>query len=167
MSAAPRGRALSVRQPWASLLVAGVKTVETRSWRTRHRGPLLIHAASGGVPPGWSGGLDSPVAVACAELLAPGRRRPDPTFPVGAIVGKVDVVDCVPVEEAARIDEPSFGAWGGAWTERDLGDYDTHWSRGGRWAWILDHPRIARPPVPLRGRLGLFPVPPGLAESGA
>jgi hypothetical protein len=36
--------ALSIRQPWASLIVAGLKPVENRSWRVRYRGPLLIHA---------------------------------------------------------------------------------------------------------------------------
>jgi activating signal cointegrator 1 len=36
--------ALSVRQPWASYLVSGLKTVELRSWSTQHRGWLWIHA---------------------------------------------------------------------------------------------------------------------------
>jgi hypothetical protein len=35
---------LSVRQPWASLIVGGWKDVENRTWTTRHRGPLVIHA---------------------------------------------------------------------------------------------------------------------------
>ena len=149
------GKALSVRQPWASLIVGGLKTIETRPWRTRCRGRISIHAArSGGLPAEWRGGPESPVAVACAELLAPGQPRPDPTFPAGAVIGEVEIVDCVRVEEVAWIDERNPGSWGGAWTERDLGDYG-----GGRWAWILHHPLIARPPVPLRGRLGLFPVP--------
>lgn len=39
-------KALSVRQPWASLIAAGKKTLEIRSRRTHHRGPLLICAAS-------------------------------------------------------------------------------------------------------------------------
>jgi hypothetical protein len=37
--------ALSLKQPWAALLAAGLKTVEVRRWRTDYRGPLLIHAA--------------------------------------------------------------------------------------------------------------------------
>ena len=37
-------KALTVRQPWASLIAAGVKTIETRSWATSFRGPLAIHA---------------------------------------------------------------------------------------------------------------------------
>lgn len=40
-------RAITIRQPWAELIVLGKKDVENRSWRTRHRGPLLIHAGAG------------------------------------------------------------------------------------------------------------------------
>jgi hypothetical protein len=42
---AEMGRALSVKQPWAALLVFGHKTIEIRRWRTRYRGEVLIHAA--------------------------------------------------------------------------------------------------------------------------
>lgn len=38
-------RAITVHQPWASLVAANVKTIETRSWSTKYRGPLAIHAA--------------------------------------------------------------------------------------------------------------------------
>jgi hypothetical protein len=38
-------RALSLKQPWAALLVAGRKTIEVRRWPTRRRGLILIHAA--------------------------------------------------------------------------------------------------------------------------
>ena len=39
-------KALSLRQPWASLIAEGRKTIETRTWRTRYRGPLAIHASA-------------------------------------------------------------------------------------------------------------------------
>lgn len=38
-------RALTLWQPWASLVAVGAKTIETRGWSTDYRGPLLIHAA--------------------------------------------------------------------------------------------------------------------------
>lgn len=38
-------KALSLTQPWATLVALGEKTIETRSWQTSYRGPLLIHAA--------------------------------------------------------------------------------------------------------------------------
>lgn len=39
-------KALSVRQPWAWLIVNGYKDIENRSWNTKFRGPVLIHASS-------------------------------------------------------------------------------------------------------------------------
>ena len=38
-------RMLSVRQPWAHLIVTGIKRIENRTWSTRWRGPVLVHAA--------------------------------------------------------------------------------------------------------------------------
>ncbi|HEX4214728.1 MAG TPA: ASCH domain-containing protein [Candidatus Dormibacteraeota bacterium] len=73
-------RALTIRQPWASLIVAGIKDVENRSWRTNHRGPLLIHAGTGRDPvDGWR-------VHEVARLVE---------IPRGALIGMVDVVGCV------------------------------------------------------------------------
>ena len=47
--------ALSLKQPWAALLVYGRKTVEVRRWATKRRGPVLIHAAR--VPDRTAGSL--------------------------------------------------------------------------------------------------------------
>lgn len=38
-------KALTLHQPWATLVALGVKSIETRSWTTSHRGPIAIHAA--------------------------------------------------------------------------------------------------------------------------
>jgi hypothetical protein len=40
----PAVKALTLRQPWAWAAIYGGKDVENRRWKTRHRGPLLIHA---------------------------------------------------------------------------------------------------------------------------
>ncbi len=37
-------KALTLHQPWASLMAAGIKTIETRHWATNYRGRLAIHA---------------------------------------------------------------------------------------------------------------------------
>lgn len=39
--------ALSIRQPWATLVAAGLKTVECRTWKTKYRGPFLVCASQG------------------------------------------------------------------------------------------------------------------------
>lgn len=44
--------ALTVKQPWASAIMAGLKRVENRTWRTDYRGPLAIHAGSSIDPAG-------------------------------------------------------------------------------------------------------------------
>lgn len=41
----PQPRVLTLWQPWASLVASGTKRIETRSWQTPHRGPVIIHAA--------------------------------------------------------------------------------------------------------------------------
>ena len=38
-------KAISIRQPWAHLVVAGIKTIENRHWSTNYRGVVLIHAS--------------------------------------------------------------------------------------------------------------------------
>lgn len=73
------GDALTIRQPWAALVVSGRKRVEWRQWPTRHRGPLLVHAASRPAP-----GIPTPRDL---------RRLADIT---GVIVGQVDVTGCEP-----------------------------------------------------------------------
>src|SRR5262245_56805148 len=60
---------LSVRQPWAALLVAGLKTVEVRTWPTSRRGRILIHAGkvSDDRPEGWTL-VDTPELLELARL---------------------------------------------------------------------------------------------------
>lgn len=73
-------RILSIRQPWAGLIVAGIKDVENRSWPTRYRGPLAVHAGLADDPAGWE----------MTRTL--GVQIPDVR---GAIIGVVTVADCV------------------------------------------------------------------------
>jgi hypothetical protein len=93
--------AITLWQPWASLVACGAKQWETRGWRTSHRGPLRIHAAK----------VERPEEAALVALPAIHDalwphlgfdRRPMPTsvrerLPRGAIVATVNVVDCCPV----------------------------------------------------------------------
>lgn len=74
--------ALSVKQPWAALLAAGIKTVEVRTWPTRRRGTVLIHASKipDDRPEGW--------ALVPPELKELAALR-------GGIVGVGELSDCV------------------------------------------------------------------------
>src|SRR5262245_275091 len=71
-------RALSIRQPYAELILRGLKDVENRSWETKHRGRLLIHAAA--------------AQVDHQEMDRWGFAVED--LPRGALVGVVDLQDC-------------------------------------------------------------------------
>lgn len=84
-------KALSIMQPWAALIVHGVKDIENRSWSTRFRGPVLIHAGKkfddfaqddvdGGIHPVTGEQFEEPDGI---------------TYPTGGIVGLAEIVDCV------------------------------------------------------------------------
>lgn len=125
-------KALTVKQPWAYLIVTGHKKIETRSWHTAYRGDLAIHASMTLSPAG-------------AMLVDDLRLAPANGYEVGQVLGVVELVDCV------RIDRRFALA-----LERDeeaLGNYEP-----GRWAWMLERPRTLRTPVAARGQLGLWEI---------
>lgn len=97
-------KALSIRQPWASMVTIGKKTVETRSWRTSYRGRLLIQSAT---KPDWD-------AFHAIDTL------PDiENYPMGHALALVDLVDCRPMtldDEKGALCELFDGAW--AWLLR-------------------------------------------------
>jgi len=82
--------ALSIRQPWTSLIFKAGKDIENRCWPTRYRGRMLIHAAKGCTRDELKGALDF------AEDVSGVRYSVDlKTIPRGGIVGSVEVVGCV------------------------------------------------------------------------
>lgn len=124
-------RALSLWQPWASLVACGVKRHETRHWMTNHRGPIAIHAAKT---------LDRAGAPEALCQAALGMDWMD-QCPLGAVVAVADLTACAPTEalfNLTRADQAS-------------GNYTD-----GRFGWRLDNVRPLLEPIPLAGRQGLF-----------
>ncbi len=76
--------ALSIRQPWAWLIVNGHKDIENRSWSTKVRGRVLIHAGKMVDTDGYN--------FVCREF--PHIALPT-TFDVGGVVGEAHITDCV------------------------------------------------------------------------
>jgi len=70
-------KVLTIKQPWATLIMQGDKKYEFRSWQTKHRGDLLIHAGKG---------VDKEAVKRLKQYL------PD-KLPQGLILGKVKIVD--------------------------------------------------------------------------
>lgn len=91
-------RALTIHQPWASLVAAGVKTIETRSWRTDWRGTLLIHAGAHR-PPVVDFGRWSvpPVIDAMCEWNPDGTLAARHPLPLGAVVAVAHLDGVVPI----------------------------------------------------------------------
>ncbi len=119
-------KAFTVYQPYAFAIVAGLKHYETRKTRTSIRGRVAVHAAKKRVLL-----KDMTVAV----ILATGEL-----FHYGAVIGTVEIVDCVPVEEIRdKLTE----------REKALGDYSP-----GRFAWVLQNPEMFDYPIPARGNQG-------------
>lgn len=141
-------KAISLWQPWASLccithpldVTRSVKGFETRSWPTRHRGDLLIHAAQRFTVEEREAGF--------GPLIRQALRREYRTvddLPRGAIIGRVRLVDCHPAVAAESEADEYARAMG--------------WYAPGRFAWEITQPVLFREPIPYRGRQGLFDVP--------
>jgi hypothetical protein len=83
----PPTYALSIKQPWAALVVQGLKTIEVRRWPTARRGPILIHAAR--VPDERSAGWD---LVATDELRELAQLQ-------GGLIGSANLIECIPYRD--------------------------------------------------------------------
>lgn len=136
-------KALSLSQPWATLVVLGAKRYETRSWRTSHRGPLVVHASS-----------RFPEELRALCQREPFRRILRQAgigswfdLPLGALLGTVEVSNCQAVEALPALDG----------MQRALGDY-----RNGRWAWLLENAQSWPEPVLSKGRRGIYELSGGV-----
>ena len=79
-------KALTIKQPWATLIIQGNKRYEFRSWKTNYRGDLLIHAGKG---------IDKEAVERLKDYLPK-------ELPKGKILGQVTLVDCIKCEQKFR-----------------------------------------------------------------
>lgn len=141
-------KAISILQPWASLVATGLKTIETRSWSTNYRGQLAIHASKN--MPRYAKDLCPGFAEAIGFVKYNGSwlyYLANGVGNFGAVIATCRLFDCVPVEELTlgRIGHESL-----------YGDFTP-----GRYAWLLKDIRQLDKPVPVRGSLGLWNWKPG------
>ncbi len=144
-------KAITLWQPWASLLACQAKKYETRSWETAYRGPIAIHAA-----------VKKPSsireAIGCIvnkvrEVL--GIIELD-DLPRGCIVATAELVGCWKIQQnridrsiyivvendvAVTIEPPEW----------DFGDWTP-----GRYAWELANVKMLPEPIPAKGMQGLW-----------
>lgn len=147
-----RIKAITLWNPWALLMAAGAKTIETRSWGTKYKGPLAIHAAKkkdAALLQYWT------MPVYRDVLEASGYNEPDDRF-FGCIVAVVNLQGCWPSEKLrARLEET------GRLKEIEFGNYAP-----GRYGWVTNELKKLKRPIPTKGAQGLWywTVPAGLVQ---
>lgn len=126
-------KALSIRQPWAWLIVHGYKDVENRTWATAFRGCIYVHA---GLHQDYGAYEGDPVYRWLCQWIRE-RITPDAKWDweqsrltLGAIIGEVDIVDCVTESGSPWFDGP--------------------------YGFVLANPVAYDKPIPCKGKLGLF-----------
>ncbi|MCH2245763.1 MAG: ASCH domain-containing protein [Crocosphaera sp.] len=133
-------KAISLHQPYASLIAMGLKQFETRSWSTNYRGKLVICAAL----------KNSKQQQLNYETLANSfdldlTVQPWSSLPLGMAIAVVDLTDCIEMTDEF-IDEQS---------EAEL--LCGHWESG-RFAWKLENVQPFPQPFPIKGKQGLWNI---------
>ena len=121
-------KALTIKEPWASLIIEGYKKYEFRSWKTNYRGKILIHAGLN---------IDKDMLERFKDYNLNCSQ--------GAIIGEAELVDCVLVDsklnqELRKIDPIVYGR-------------SKHTETYG---WKLENVKKYDVPIPCKGTLGLW-----------
>ena len=134
-------RALTLLQPWATLVAIGAKHNETRGWSTPYRGPLAIHASKTMPAEARDFALHNDYCRAVLNGLWGSPAQWD--FPLGKVLAVCRIASCKRITLASDLTtvDPQ---------ELAFGDYTA-----GRYAWALRDVR-AIPPVPATGKQGLW-----------
>jgi len=158
-------KAITIWQPWASLLACGAKQYETRSWAASYRGPIAIHAAKKDVLDALAL-IQVPVALEMKRLI--GVEWKD--LPTGAVIATAELVNVwhivhhpglnvdaakhIPVGAESMVTDkhaPGFGDYFvPSKQEFAFGDWTP-----GRYAWEIADVKIITP-VPVSGHQGLW-----------
>jgi hypothetical protein len=140
-------KALSLTQPWATLIAIGAKRVETRSWSTNYRGVVAIHASKGF--PKWA--HEYITANHFWDRLQPTEHTEPKDFPCGAIIA---------IATLTTVGTTTAAVNAGLSPEQiAFGDFSA-----GRFAWFFNNIIKLIEPIPCKGALGLWEVPQGIAE---
>lgn len=128
-------KALTILEPWATLIVEGKKLIETRNWDTDYRGKILIHSSKTQM-------RDSNYFnyVSCFV--------DNTDFHRGCIIGEVELYDIIPVTQGL-VDVVS---------KNNYIDLITSEFSTCKYAWLLKNAKIYDKPIPTKGSLGLWDI---------
>lgn len=121
-------KVLTIKQPWASLIVNGYKKYEFRSWKTNYRGKILIHAG-----------------LSLEKDMMEGLKDYNLEYIKGAIIGEAEIVDCILVDEKLNKEIININK-----VVYSKGNYI------GKYAWKLENIIKYDNPIYIKGKLGLW-----------
>lgn len=123
-------KAITIRQPWASLIASGYKKYEFRSWPTKYRGPIYIHAGSG-VDKEYLSRFDN------LNLL----------YPKSSIIASADLEDCILMDKdfVKQLHKENMQVYGFDYKE-------------GYYAWKLTNIKPIDNQSDIKGQLGLWNI---------
>jgi hypothetical protein len=145
-------KCLTLYEPYCSLIAVGAKTAETRSWGTKYRGWLAIHASTR-----WTRAVRIDCLRSLRVLEDSGFRGPLPACrdggvdfsrTLGCVLAVARLVDCRRMTKAPDPLNAAFGTFG-----------------EGRYGWTLRDVMPLPNPVPVKGAMGLWNLPPGAEEA--
>lgn len=123
-------KALSIKQPWASLIAHGIKDIENRTWKTNFRGKIYIHVSASKK---FNISLNDEQTKLALPVLTTAF---DGFMPFAAIIGEVDIIDCV-------INHPSI------WAEKSC--------EATIYNWLLANPVLYDKPIlNVKGKLSFW-----------
>lgn len=122
-------KVLTIKQPWATLIMEGYKRFEFRSWQTKYRGDLLIHAGKG---------VDR-------EAVSRLKKYMPEELPKGKILGRVKLIDCIKCDENFK--------------NKCLQENKDVYAKSSfkeNYAWQLEIEEVYKEPIEAKGQLGLW-----------
>lgn len=121
-------KALTIKNPWAELIINEYKIYEFRSWKTNYRGKILIHAGK---------------TIEKKELEK--FEIYNLHYTSGAIIGEAEITDCIKVDEKfyQKINQENNLVY-------NLKNYEN------LYAWKLENIKKYKKPIPIKGKLGLW-----------
>ena len=122
-------KVLTIKQPWATLIMQGDKRFEFRGWQTKYRGELLIHAVKG---------IDKEAVKRLSKYLPK-------ELLLGKILGKVTLVDCIKMS-------PEFKEE----LLKENRDIYTKSSFQENYGWQIDNVQVFDEPIEAKGHLSLW-----------
>lgn len=129
-------KTITIKQPYATLICDGIKDIENRSWQTKFRGRVLIHAA---IKPIKIEFTEKGRATAKEITMSSALNHAEENDLFGCIIGSVEIIDCV---------------------EHHISD----WAIPFYYHWVLANPIMFPEPIQVKGRLSFWDYPNILAE---